>query len=134
MRLPVSASQIHGALVERIEAISGQNLLACNQCGKCSAGCPTAGAMDMLPSQVIRLAQLGLDDALSAQAIWVCASCLTCVTRCPKGVDLSRVMEALRQIHLRQGEERLVSEALTPAALADLPPMALIAGFRKLST
>ena len=133
MRTRVSSAQLHGVLVEHVEAISGQDILACNQCGKCSAGCPVAGNMDMLPSQVIRLVQLGLDEALEARAIWLCASCLTCITRCPKGVDLPRVMEALRQIHLRRGEERLIPEALSPEAVAGLPPMALIAGFRKMS-
>jgi len=133
MRTRISSTQMHGALVERVESISGQDVLACNQCGKCSAGCPVAAAMDMLPSQVIRLVQLGLDEALDAQAIWMCASCLTCLTRCPKGVDLPRVMEALRQMHLRRGEERLAPEALAPETVAELPLMALIASFRKMS-
>jgi len=113
--------------------ISGQRVLECNQCGKCSAGCPVASSMDMLPSQVIRLVQLGLDEALDAQAIWVCASCFTCATRCPKGVDLARVMEALRQIHLRRGEELLSPDDISPRVLSDVPAMGLIAGFRKMS-
>jgi heterodisulfide reductase subunit C2 len=133
MRTKVCGEQLHGDLVRRIELISGQRLLDCNQCGKCSAGCPVAPAMDMLPSQVLRLAQLGLADVLDCQAVWVCASCLTCITRCPKGVDLSRVMEALRQIRLRRGDELLSPDDLSSHLLADLPPMALIAGFRKMS-
>jgi len=133
MRTKVCGDQLHGALVQRVESISGQHVLECNQCGKCSAGCPVAASMDMLPNQVIRLVQMGLDDALDAQAIWMCASCLTCVTRCPKGVDLPRVMEALRQIHLRRGDELLSPDDLPPRLVADLPPMALIAGFRKMS-
>ena len=133
MRTRVCGDQLHGTMVQRVETISGQHVLDCNQCGKCSAGCPVTSAMDMLPSQVIRLVQLGLDEALEAQAIWVCASCFTCVTRCPKGVDLTRIMEALRQIHLRRGEELLSPDDLSPRVVADLPPMALIAGFRKMS-
>jgi heterodisulfide reductase subunit C2 len=133
MRTKVCGEQLHGDVVRRIELISGQHLLDCNQCGKCSAGCPVAPAMDMLPNQVIRLAQLGLADVLDCQAIWVCASCLTCVTRCPKGVDLSRVMEALRQIRLRRGDEVLSPDDLSFRVVSDLPPMALIAGLRKMS-
>jgi heterodisulfide reductase subunit C len=133
MRTRVCSDQLHGTLVQRVEAISGQPVLECNQCGKCSAGCPVSSTMDMLPSQVIRLVQLGLDEALEAQAIWACASCFTCVTRCPKGVDLPRIMEALRQIHLRRGEELLSPDDLSPQALAGLPQLALIAGFRKMS-
>jgi len=133
MRTRVCGEQLHSDLVQRVEMISGQHVLDCNQCGKCSAGCPVTSAMDMLPSQVIRLVQLGLDEALDAQAVWICASCFTCVTRCPKGVDLTRVMEALRQIHLRRGEELLSPDDVSPRVLADVPAMGLIAGFRKMS-
>ncbi|MDR3604234.1 MAG: 4Fe-4S dicluster domain-containing protein, partial [Syntrophaceae bacterium] len=31
----------------------------CYQCGKCSAGCPVAPEMDLLPHQLVRLAVLG---------------------------------------------------------------------------
>lgn len=133
MRTKVCGDQLRSDLVQRVELISGQRVLDCNQCGKCSAGCPVTSAMDMLPSQVIRLVQLGLDEALDAQAIWVCASCFTCVTRCPRGVDLPRVMEALRQIHLRRGDELLSPDDIAPQMLADMPAMGLIAGFRKMS-
>ena len=133
MRTKMCGEQLHGDLVRRIELISGQRLLECNQCGKCSAGCPVAPAMDMLPNQVLRLAQLGLADVLDSQAIWVCASCFTCVTRCPKGVDLSRVMEALRQIRLRRGDEPLSPDDISPHLLDELPAMALIAALRKMS-
>lgn len=133
MRTKVCGDHVRGMLVRRVTAISGQAVLECNQCGKCAAGCPAAPAMDMLPSQVIRLVQLGLDDALDAEAIWVCASCQTCLSRCPKGVDLPRVMEALRQIHLRRGEELLSPDDLSPHVLAAVPAIALIAGFRKMS-
>ncbi|MCX5872941.1 MAG: 4Fe-4S dicluster domain-containing protein [Deltaproteobacteria bacterium] len=34
----------------------------CYQCGKCSAGCPVAPEMDLLPHQLVRLAVLGEVD------------------------------------------------------------------------
>ena len=51
----------------KVEELSGQNLLACYQCGKCSAGCPVVSKMDILPNQIIRLAQLGLRRTSSRQ-------------------------------------------------------------------
>jgi heterodisulfide reductase subunit C len=80
----------------------GENLLACYQCRKCSAGCPVAYAMDILPNQVIRMVQFGLRDrVLSSKTIWICASCYTCSVRCPNGIDIAKVMDVLRHIALR---------------------------------
>ena len=131
MRIRLSTETIRGDFVQQVEAISGVNLLACNQCGKCSAGCPVAFSLDVLPNQVIRMAQLGIEAVLETETIWTCASCLTCVARCPKGIDLPRVMEALRQIKLRHGEERLRADAIDAELLAEAPQLALIGGFRK---
>lgn len=70
----------------------------CYQCGKCTAGCPVADRMDVVPNQIVRLVQLGQADAAArAGGIWECVSCQTCTTRCPKSVDCAAVMDALRQ-------------------------------------
>jgi len=131
MRTRLSIETVRGEFVRQVQDISGQALLACNQCGKCSSGCPVAFALDLLPNQIIRMTQLGLEDVLQAQTIWTCAACQTCVSRCPKGVDLPRVMEALRQIALERGLTPLYVAELRPELVADAPQMALIGGFRK---
>jgi len=131
MRIQISIDKVRGPFVRQVEEISGQDLLACNQCGKCSAGCPVVAVMDILPSQVIRMAQLGMEEVLESNTIWICASCLTCATRCPKGVDLPRLVEALRQIALRQGAAKLDLNALPPELLREVPQLAIVGGFRK---
>ena len=131
MRIRLSAETVCGDFVRQVEEISGQDLLACNQCGKCSSGCPVAFALDVLPSQILRFTQLGMEDALQAQTIWTCASCQTCVSRCPKNVDLPRVMEALRQIAMERGYTPLYVAELRPDLVTDAPQMAIIGGFRK---
>lgn len=131
MRTQISAETVRGPFVADVEEVSGQNLLECNQCGRCSAGCPVVMAMDLLPNQAIRLAQLGLEEVLASNTIWICASCLTCVTRCPKGVDLPRLMEALRQVALRRGVSKLDLDALSPELLREVPQVAVVGGFRK---
>ncbi len=131
MRIQISIDKVRGPFVRQVEETSGQDLLACNQCGKCSAGCPVVAAMDILPSQVIRMAQLGMEEVLESNTIWICASCLTCATRCPKGVDVPRLMETLRQVALRQGVTELDLNALPPELVREVPQLAIVGGFRK---
>jgi len=134
MRTRLSVASVRGEFVRQVEEISGENLLACNQCGKCSAGCPVAFSMELLPSQVIRLAQLGIEEVLDSPTIWTCASCLTCVSRCPKGIDLPRIMEALRVIGMQRSGDRIDTHELSPDVVGEVPQLAIIGGLRKFST
>ena len=85
------------ALLEEVQRHSGTPVGACFQCHKCSTGCPTAPEMDFLPSQIMRLVQLGEEEeVLDSQAIWLCASCEACTTRCPMDIDVAAVMDTLR--------------------------------------
>jgi heterodisulfide reductase subunit C len=134
MRVRLSAESVRSELVHRIEEYSGQDLMACYQCGKCAAGCPVAFAMDMLPSQVIRYAQLGLvDQLLDSKTIWLCAACQTCYSRCPKGIDLSRIMEALREIVMYEQGSHIDHGDISPEEMSEWPQQAFIGGFRKYS-
>lgn len=118
--------------VRRIEEISDQKLSDCYQCGRCTAGCPFARFMDAPPNQVIRFIQLGLKgDVEQATGPWFCAACLVCQTRCPRGVDIPRLMEAVRAIHLRAKEGLIDVSQVNKEFLMDAPPLALISAFRK---
>jgi heterodisulfide reductase subunit C len=83
---------------------SGERIEACYQCQKCSAGCPVAEAMDLLPNQVLRHIQYGHQDrVLASKTIWLCASCYACSVRCPNNIDIAKIMDTLRQIAIRHG-------------------------------
>lgn len=84
-------------LADKIEGLSGQEIMSCYQCGECTAGCPVAYTADVMPNQVIRMVQLGQDSVLESSMIWLCVGCETCATRCPRSVELSKVMDALRE-------------------------------------
>ncbi len=135
MKVELAREGLHSDLLRRVEEISGQNVLACYQCGRCSAGCPSAGFMDELPNQIMRLVQLGLvREASHSETIWYCVACQTCYARCPKGVDIARAMEALREIALMESGDRLELRHIRADDLAEFPQQAFIAGFRKYST
>lgn len=120
-------------VIAQIKEISGQDVRACYQCGKCSAGCPAASGMDLMPNQIVRLIQLGEHErALASRTVWLCAACNTCTARCPKSVDPARLMDALRTVLTRQGVTHVQIPSLPTEVLADVPQQALIAGFRKL--
>jgi len=134
MKIELSSEELNKEDVKKIKEICEQNLLSCYQCGKCSAGCPAADVMDLLPHQVIRFAQLGLiDEILESKTIWICASCITCTARCPRGVDLAKIMEALRQVVLRKKTDYVNINEINQELLEKLPAIALVGNFRKLT-
>jgi heterodisulfide reductase subunit C len=135
MRINISRRQIKDPFVKKVEELSGQNLMACYQCGKCSAGCPAVSQMDILPNQIIRLAQLGQkEELLASKAIWLCASCMTCNTRCPKGINIAEVIEAVRLILLRKRKDHIVMKEIPDKVREEVPPIALISSMRKFTS
>jgi len=91
-------------LEEVNEMIGGVPIQRCYHCRKCTAGCPLAFAMEYNPNRVIKMIQMGLkEEVLGSSTIWMCASCETCVTRCPNQVDIARMMDALRQMSIESG-------------------------------
>jgi len=133
MRTELSANKVKGDFLARVEELSGQSIWACYQCGCCSAGCPVAEEMDLLPNQVIRYVQLGFEDELmKAKTIWLCASCFQCHARCPRGIDISKIMDALRQMALGAGPDRCGPGEIPASELAGAPQQALVTVVRKL--
>lgn len=90
--------------INEVADAGGKNVQLCFQCGTCSGGCPTAYAMDYTPRQIVTMVNLGMrDEVLKSNTIWVCSSCYTCTTRCPRGVEITNVMAALKSIALKRG-------------------------------
>ncbi len=135
MTVQISKERIHSDFTAKVQELAGQQLLACYQCGKCSAGCPLAAYMDIPPAQMIRLAQLGLErELLECEAIWLCVSCMTCNSRCPKGVRIAELIDSLRQIKLRARQDHLELEQLPAGSLQGVPPIALVGAMRKFTS
>lgn len=115
-----------------MQRLCGQDYLRCFQCGTCSGVCPMLGHMDVSPRQVMHMIHLGLTDELaSSKAWWACSTCQGCLVSCPRGIDIPRVLEALRQFSLRQGRDHVAPSQETVEQLPGYPQIALIAAFRK---
>lgn len=74
----------------------------CYQCAKCSAGCPVAPDMDLLPHQLVRYAVLGdVAPIVASRSLWLCLTCHTCGARCPNGIDVPALLDPIRHQILR---------------------------------
>lgn len=91
----------------------GENILDCIQCGLCAGSCPTRFAMDYSPMQILKMVHLGMrEQVLSSSTIWICSTCHTCATRCPRVVNLTNLMMSLRNVAI---EENFVNKTETKA-------------------
>lgn len=132
MKIKLSQEGIEGALIHQLERISGEDLKKCYQCGNCSGGCPVSFTMEIAPSKVMRYLQLGMiDEVQKANSMWVCVGCLQCYSRCPKGVSVAAVLEGLRQMTLRKGEDHEQVKEVPVPFMKKAPQQAIVCGFRK---
>jgi heterodisulfide reductase subunit C len=88
-------SKVHG----------GQNIKRCFQCGTCNVGCPVREIEEKYnPRKIIRMAVLGMRErVLSSDFIWLCSACYTCQERCPQDVRIPEVMNALKNLAVKEG-------------------------------
>lgn len=79
-------------------------LFSCIQCGSCTASCPTAHRMNVVPQRLVRLVHLGLkEEALDPLSFWLCTSCHACSTICPRGLPILDTVIGLKQYAIARG-------------------------------
>ena len=118
---------------DRIKEISGVQPLKCMKCGKCSASCPSFDEMDIKPHQFVTYV---INDDVQALAnsvsAWKCLSCFACIERCPRNVQPGKLIDAARQVLIRQRGQEGLSPNEIPALLDDeTPQQLLMSAFRK---
>jgi len=135
MTIKLSNNIARKEFLNKLAKISGQNIQQCFQCGTCTGSCPMLENMDIHPRKILRMAQMGMDKKLDdTNTCWICASCHTCNVMCPRGVDLPKIMEALRQMRLRKNQNMIEPSQLRAETIKECPQIALVAGFRKLTS
>ena len=118
---------------EKIKEISGVNPLKCMKCGKCSATCPAFNEMDIKPHQFVSYVQNGDIEALvNSKSLWKCLSCFACVERCPRDVQPGKLIDAARQLVVRQkGQTGLSPEEIPELLDEEVPQQLLVSAFRR---
>jgi heterodisulfide reductase subunit C len=135
MTLTISADTLSIDSIEKLNELSGESVKLCMQCATCTGMCPMAQEMDFSPRKVMHMAQFGLVDKMTdINTYWKCASCHACSVKCPRGIDIAKVMEALRQRELRKSKNFIEPSEIPAEVIAEMPQIALVAGFRKFTS
>lgn len=120
-----------GDLESDVSDLSGQNVFGCYQCGTCSSGCPFVDDMDLTPDEVLRYIILDRREVLNSKTIWLCSACFTCAERCPRDINITKVMESLRQIVLRHKIDHSNIKKMSKKEMEIIPQIAFVSLFRK---
>ncbi|MFW5946333.1 MAG: heterodisulfide reductase, partial [Candidatus Natronoplasma sp.] len=84
----------------------------------------------ILPERVFKHIILGnVDKVLEHNTMWICAACYTCSVRCPRDIDIAKIMEAVRQVVLRANIDQVDVDEVDN--MEDLPQLAVVGCFRK---
>jgi heterodisulfide reductase subunit C len=103
MTITLSKNKSATGLLKTVQDISGADLSKCYQCKKCTSGCPVSSLATCPPSEMMRRLHLGMgDELLDSDIVWMCVSCETCSARCPMGIDVAAVMDALRKLAVQR--------------------------------
>ena len=118
---------------EQIREISGVNTRKCMKCGKCSASCPAYDEMDIRPHQFVSYVESGdVSSLLESKSLWKCLSCFACVERCPRDVKPGKLIDAARQIVVRErGKTYLDPDEVPELIDPDTPQQLLVSAFRR---
>jgi len=124
----------HPEAIEELVSLITTDYTRCVQCGRCSANCPAASEMDVLPNRMVWYTiNQEYDLLLQAKSPWKCMSCFACAARCPRGVSPAHIMEAVRlEIIRQQGKSKLTPEMISNMD-PNMPQQAFVAAFRKFS-
>jgi ferredoxin len=75
----------------------GGNLNMCLTCGACCSGCPATGLEGMDPRKFLRMAALGMDEAITSTPwVWMCTLCQRCIYVCPMNIDIPALVYEAR--------------------------------------
>ena len=126
----VSKAEKQAALIREI---SGVNPSKCMKCGKCSATCPAFNEMDIKPHQFVSyVANNNVEELVKSESLWKCLSCFACVERCPRDVQPGKIIDAARQLVVRErGGNYLTADEIPELLDEEMPQQLLVSAYRR---
>ncbi len=133
--IPLMDSGGRGRELARL--LSGYDIPACQDCGKCSSACPLALSGKAFSPRAIASAVItgGISEPGIRENVWSCLTCGLCYERCPSAVNFPEFIKDLRHLY-RQTDlpdqevhggffhslsRSMASPAVLPRRWADLP-------------
>ncbi len=89
-------------IIDEIKKAGGKSFKYCYQCGKCDVVCPWNKVKSFSIRKIVREATFGLSE-IELDDIWLCSTCGTCPSQCPRGVEQIEVGTSLRRIATEYG-------------------------------
>ena len=121
-------------LTAQLLELADTDVKRCIQCGRCTANCPMAQHMDLVPSRMMWELKNGRASVvLAAASPWDCLSCFACETRCPRGLNPAGVMEAARLLSIRPAGAPVLTAEEVAELDPGMPQQAIVAAYRKFS-
>ena len=120
-------------LMNEIQRIAGVNPRKCMRCGKCSGACPAYDEMEYHPHQFVYMVERGeIEPLLNSKSIYKCLSCFACVERCPRDVKPGKLIDAARQLVVRErGQNYLEADEIPELIDEETPQQLLVSAFRR---
>jgi len=75
----------------------------CYQCGQCVPVCPVDAVGEYGPMRVYKDLLMGI-DLFKSDELWKCTTCMQCLRVCPKEVDMMKIMPAVREESVMEGQ------------------------------
>ena len=115
-RETIENEAINPEFLNKVIEAGADRLRTCIQCGTCSSVCPSGRRTAFRTRELIRKALLGLkDEVLSSPDLWLCATCLTCLERCPRQIKVTDAIIIMKHGRSRGVHVTTTSEDFTEA-------------------
>jgi heterodisulfide reductase subunit C len=99
-----SIKKVDNRISEEMVKDDLERIKACYQCGTCTGGCPSGRRTAMRTRSLIRKALLGIEQVLEDKDIWLCSTCYTCYSRCPRNIPVTDIIIKLRNLATQKGK------------------------------